>query len=95
MRNWVGDVILGVPALKLLASHGYQLHLVGKGWAPALLAGEDWPTQARASTLLARIGQLRSLRRAARMIDPGFDRRDNALVLPTSFSSAVEMRLAG
>ena len=37
LRNWVGDVILGVPALKLLASHGYQLQLIGKGWAPALL----------------------------------------------------------
>ena len=95
LRNWVGDVILGVPALKLLAAHGYQLHLVGKGWAPALLAGEGWPTQARAATLLARIGQLRALRGAALTIDPGFDRRDNALVLPTSFSSAVEMRLAG
>jgi heptosyltransferase-2 len=33
LRNWVGDVILGVPALNLLASRGYQLQLVGKGWA--------------------------------------------------------------
>ena len=33
LRNWVGDVILGVPALQLLQSQGYELHLVGKGWA--------------------------------------------------------------
>src|SRR5262245_5855156 len=95
LRNWVGDVILGVPALKLLASHGYQLQLVGKGWAAALLAGEGWPTQARANGLRAQVQQLRRLRTAARAADPLFDRRDNAMVLPTSFSSALEMRLAG
>jgi len=95
LRNWVGDVILGVPALKLLAAHGYQLQLVGKGWAAALLAGEGWPTQARAHGLRAQVQQLRRLRAAARAADPTFDRRDNAMVLPTSFSSALEMRLAG
>jgi heptosyltransferase-2 len=95
LRNWVGDVILGVPALKLLASHGYQLQLIGKGWAPALLAGEGWITQPRANGLRAQVKQLRSLRIAARMSDPMFDRRPNAIVLPTSFSSALEMRLAG
>jgi len=95
LRNWVGDVILGVPALKLLASHGYQLQLVGKGWAAALLAGEGWATQARASGLRAQVQQLLRLRTAGRVADPLFDRRDNAMVLPTSFSSALEMRLAG
>jgi heptosyltransferase II len=95
LRNWVGDVILGVPALKLLASHGYDLQLVGKGWASALLAGEGWPTQARAATWRDRVSQLRALRTAARAHDPSFDQRENALVLPTSFSGALEMRLAG
>jgi heptosyltransferase-2 len=95
LRNWVGDVILGVPALKLLTSHGYQLHLVGKGWAPALLAGEDWPVHVRPAGTGDSVRQLRELRRAAQMVDPAFDRRVNALVLPTSFSSALHMRLAG
>ena len=95
LRNWVGDVILGVPALKLLASHGYQLHLIGKSWAPALLAGEGWPTQPRVNGLRAQVRQLRDLRTAAIATDAGFDRRPNAIVLPTSFSSALEMRLAG
>jgi heptosyltransferase-2 len=95
LRNWVGDVILGVPALKLVASHGYQLQLVGKAWAAALLAGEGWATQARASGLREQVQQLRRLRTAGRAADPLFDRRDNAMVLPTSFSSALEMRLAG
>jgi heptosyltransferase II len=95
LRNWVGDVILGVPALKLLASHGYQLQLVGKGWAPALLAGEGWPMHVRPSTWRERVAQLRNLRRAAQAVDSGFDSRENALVLATSFSGALEMRLAG
>jgi heptosyltransferase-2 len=95
LRNWVGDVILGVPALQLLASHGYQLQLVGKGWAPALLAGQSWPVHVRPQTWRERVAQLRDLRRAAQALDRGFDARENALVLPTSFSGALEMRLAG
>lgn len=95
LRNWVGDVILGVPALQLLQAQGYQPVLVGKGWARPLLAGEGWPTHTRPGPLRERVAQLRALRREARAIDPGFDRRDNALVLPTSFSGALEMRLAG
>jgi len=95
LRNWVGDVILGIPALKLLASHGHQLQLVGKGWADALLAGEGWPVHVRPPGGWAAVQQLRELRRAARSADPAFDRRDNAVVLTTSFSSALEMRLAG
>ena len=39
LRNWVGDVTLGVPTLQRLADHGYALQLVGKGWARDLLAG--------------------------------------------------------
>lgn len=95
LRNWVGDVLLGVPALHLLQAHGYQLQLVGKGWAPALLAGEAWPVHVRPGSLRERVAQLRTLKRQALAIDAGFARRENALVLPTSFSGALEMRLAG
>ena len=95
LRNWVGDVVLGVPALQLLHSHGFELQLVGKAWAGALLAGQGWTVHQRPEGLLACAGQLRGLRREARQCDAQFDRRDNAVVLPTSFSSALEMRLAG
>ncbi len=95
LRNWVGDVILGVPALQLLQAHGYQPLLVGKGWASALLAGEGWPVHKRPEGLRACVAQLRTLRQDALALDTGFDHRDNALVLPTSFSSALQMRLAG
>lgn len=95
LRNWVGDVILGIPALHLLQTHGYQLHLVGKRWAPELLAGEGWPVHVRPGTLRERVAQLRRCKHDALAADPGFARRENALVLPTSFSGALEMRLAG
>ena len=95
LRNWVGDVVLGVPALQLLHSHGFELQLVGKAWAGALLAGQGWTVHQRPEGLLACAGQLRGLRCGARQCDAQFDRRDNAVVLPTSFSSALEMRLAG
>jgi ADP-heptose:LPS heptosyltransferase len=96
LRNWVGDVILGLPALRLLEQHGHELHLVARGrWAPSLLAGHGWPVHVQPATLGERVRQLRTLRAELSAIDPGFDRRENAVVLPQSFSSALEMRLAG
>jgi heptosyltransferase II len=95
LRNWVGDVILGVPALRLLRSHGFALQLVGRPWAVSLLSGEGWPIHVQPRTLRARVAQLRRLRERARGVDPDFDRGENALVMPISFSSALEMRLAG
>lgn len=95
LRNWVGDVILGVPALHLLQSHGYAPQLVGARWAAPLLRGEGWTVHARPKPLRESVAQLRQLRAEARRLDPDFDRRENALVLPTSFSAALEMRLAG
>ncbi|MDI1259436.1 glycosyltransferase family 9 protein [Aquabacterium sp.] len=93
--NMVGDVVLGVPALKLLQDQGYQLHLYGKGWAASLLAGHGWPCTTRARTLKQRIQQLRDLRAQCLSIDPDFDKRPNMLVMPNSFSSAFEGRWAG
>ena len=95
LRNWVGDVTLGVPTLQRLADHGYALQLVGKGWARDLLAGHGWPVHVLPKTLRERLRQLRELRRAATVDDPGLRRRLNAVCFPYSFSSALEFRLAG
>ncbi len=96
IRNWVGDVVLGLPALQLLQAQGYQLHIVARGkWAPALLSGYDWPVLVQPKGLREKVAQLRELRRHCLALDPGFDRRENAFLLPVSFSSALEMRLAG
>ena len=45
LRNWVGDVTLGLPTLQRLALAGYQRQLVGPVWARDLLAGHGWPVQ--------------------------------------------------
>jgi heptosyltransferase-2 len=95
LRNWVGDVTLGVPTLQRLADHGYALQLVGKGWARDLLAGHGWPVHVLAKTARERVQQLRELKQAALAADPGFARRLNAVCFPYSFSSALEFRLAG
>ncbi len=95
LRNWVGDVTLGVPALQRLADAGYDLTLVGKGWARDLLAGHGWPMHVLPATWRERVSLLRRLRAEAKAADPGFDRRLNAVCYPYSFSSALEFRLAG
>jgi heptosyltransferase II len=95
LRNWVGDVTLGLPTLQRLTDAGFDLQLVGKGWARELLAGHGWPVTVLAKSLPDRVRQLRALRRQARAADPGFGRRLNAVCFPYSFSSALEMRLAG
>lgn len=95
LRNWVGDVTLGVPLLQRLADAGYGLQLVGKGWASELLAGHGWPVHLLPATLRERVALLRRLKQTAERSDPTFTQRVNALCLPDSFSSALEFRLAG
>ncbi len=96
IRNWVGDVVLGLPALRLLEAHGFDMHIVARGkWAPSLLAGYRWPVIVQPAPLGAKVRQLRKLRTQCMQRDPGFAQRENAFVLPVSFSSALELRLAG
>jgi heptosyltransferase II len=95
LRNFVGDTVLSLPALRLLQAHGYRLELVGKGWARSLLAAEGWAVHARPGGLRARVAQLRSLRHDMRAQDAGFEARSNALLFPYAFSAALDARLAG
>ena len=93
--NWIGDVVLGLPALQRLHDSGYQLQLYGKAWAPNLLSGYGWPVTVRGKTLGQRVQQLKALRQQCAQRDDGFSQRLNALALPNSFSSVLELRLAG
>jgi heptosyltransferase II len=95
LRNWVGDVTLCVPALTRLADAGFDLVLVGKGWARDLLAGHGWPVHALPGHWRERVALFKRLRDEAAAQDPGFKLRLNALCYPDSFSSALEFRLAG
>ena len=90
LHNWIGDVVVGLPALQLLADHGVPLQLVGRSWAGPLLAGHGWPVQALPKGLVPRVATWRGLKRAR-------SRRGSvdALLLATSFSAALECRLAG
>lgn len=95
LRNWVGDVVLGLPALERLQQAGFAIELLGKGWAADLLAGHGWPVHPLPAARGERIALLNRLGRSAKASDPGFTRRVNAVCFPFSFGSALEMRLAG
>jgi heptosyltransferase-2 len=96
IRNWVGDVVLGIPGLRLIESQGYALHIVARGkWAPALLAGYPWPVHLQPAGLRNRARQYRALRAQCLALDAQFDQRENTLLMPESFSAALETRLAG
>jgi len=95
LRNWVGEVVLGLPTLVQLADAGYQPHLIGKPWAADLLAGYGWPVLTRPAGTRAAVAQLAALKQRLTAADPSFPRRINTLLLTTSFSSALEAWLAG
>ncbi|MBS0395807.1 MAG: glycosyltransferase family 9 protein [Proteobacteria bacterium] len=88
--NWVGEVVLAVPTLRRLEAAGYELWLVGKRWAPALLEGTGWNVVVREPALWPAARQLAALR--VRLAAP---ERPYAFLLTKSFSSALEARLGG
>jgi len=90
--NWVGEVVLALPTLQRLQAEGYDVQLVGKRWAPALLEAFGWPITVRQGGLLSACQQLRSLRRT---LDHGHHTAIPALLMTKSLSSALETRLAG
>ena len=94
LPNWVGDVVMSLPALSHLARTGFTPVLVGKGWSRTLLAGYGWEIHTRAPALRARVTQLHELHRRAAREDADFGGRINTLLLTNSFSSAFEARLA-
>jgi len=95
IRNFIGDVVLLLPALERLRAAGYALHLVGKPWARSLLEAHGWPVHPYPKGFNARRSLLRTVSAALRAANPGFDDGCNAITFATSFSSAMEMRLAG
>jgi heptosyltransferase II len=99
VRNFIGDVVLLVPALERLAAAGYTLILVGKPWLSSLL-GEyveslGWRVYNYPKKYLDRVRLLKKLAADASNIDPSFHQRINAITFATSFSSALDMRSAG
>ena len=95
IRNFIGDVVLGVPALERLQRAGYELHLVGKSWAKSLLEAHGWPVTRYPKSFGERRAVLREVSKPLRAKDKSFDQRVNAVTFATSFSSALDMRFAG
>ena len=95
IRNFIGDVVLLIPALERLQRAGYDLHLVGKPWATSLLEAYDWPVTRYPKGFSERRATLKRVAEPLRARDPGFASRMNGITFATSFSSALDMRAAG
>lgn len=95
LRNWVGDVVLSTPLLQRLQQAGFELTLVGKPWAVDLLEGFGWPVLRLGRDHGQRVEQLARWRREVAQASWGSPSGINAISLPYSFSSALEMRWAG
>jgi heptosyltransferase-2 len=94
LPNWVGDVVMAMPALSHLTQAGFTPMLVGRAWARTLLAAYGWEIHPRAASLRARVRQLHELHLRAARADAQFGDRRNTLLLTNSFSSALEAWLA-
>ena len=94
LPNWVGDVVMSLPALARLEAAGHPLKLVGRRWAGPLLAGCFAAPAVLPAGTGARIRLLRDLGRSAPAVAPPRGQADT-LLLTNSFSSALEARLAG
>ena len=95
IRNFIGDVVLGIPALERLEQAGYELHLVGKPWAKSLLEAYGWQVARYPKSFAERRALLVEIALPLRARDPTFSKRVNAVTFATSFSSALDMRSAG
>ena len=95
IRNFIGDVVLLIPALERLQAAGYELHLVGKPWAASLLEAYGWPVTRYPKGFSERRLTLKRVAEPLRKLDPGFSSRVNAITFATSFSSSLDMRAAG
>lgn len=93
--NWVGEAVLTLPTLQLLADQGYELHLIGKRWAGSLFSGHGWAVHVRPAGRKEAVAQLKALRHRLEKQAPGFGKRPNILLFTNSISSALEARLAG
>jgi heptosyltransferase II len=94
-RNFIGDVVLLLPALERLHAAGYELTLVGKPWLKSLIDAYGWSVHSYPKKYLERVKLLKSLAVTAQSKDATFRNHINAITFATSFSSALDMRSAG
>ncbi|AOB33783.1 heptosyltransferase [Bordetella sp. H567] len=90
LPNWVGDVCMSLPTLRLLREAGLPLVLCARPWARDLLAGV-----AAQDDFIAMRGAFWQDRAAVRAHVRNSEGGGAALALPDSLSSAAVFRLAG
>lgn len=83
LPNWVGDVVMALPALQALQHSGLTLHLIGKPWIKDLLVGTGL------NLISLPNGFWHSIKTLMRLDS------SNMLLMTNSFSSAFMARLAG
>jgi heptosyltransferase-2 len=83
LPNWVGDVVMALPALDYLRRRGFALHCLGRAWAGELLQPFPDDFSPVPGGFLDETRRLRETR--AR----------RGLLFPTSLSTALAMRLSG
>ncbi len=84
LPNWVGDVIMALPALQALQQSGLELLLFAKPWARDLLAATDMKVTAITHSFWQNSQKMAELSHC-----------NKALLLTNSFSSALMARVAG
>ena len=82
LPNWIGDVIMALPAIDALRSHGINPILIGRPWVHDLLDGRSLTCISWPKTLTAGVKLLKQ--------QPCQD----MLLFPNSFSSALSAKLA-
>ncbi|MFJ1301540.1 glycosyltransferase family 9 protein [Pseudomonadota bacterium AL_CKDN230030165-1A_HGKHYDSX7] len=92
MPNWVGDVCMSLPSLRLALATGVPVVVCARPWARELLAGLDL---AGFIPMRGKLGADRAAVRAHRLALGPNARSVRGLVLPDSLSSAAVFRLAG
>ncbi len=88
LPNHVGDCVMTLPALRLLADSGYTPCLLGKRFAEDLLLGMGWRYDPIEGRVLDDVTPVRE-------IAGSFPERPSGVLFPNSFSSALLFRLAG
>ena len=83
LPNWVGDVIMALPAIKSLQNAGIPITLLGRPWIHDLLHGLNIPKLSYPQSQYKAIQCLKACP------------EKNILLLTNSFSSALNAKLAG
>ena len=89
LPNHVGDCVMTLPALRLLAESGYAPSLVGKRFAEDLMLGMGW----RFDPIVGKVTEDLSRMHALAAEFPG--RHPLGLLFPNSIGSALLFRTAG